>query len=105
MNEERAMRYGLMLSLVLAACGCGQTYVEGEHEKLSLPDDCQKLDTADVYPCGESGNGVCYKAVCVNNGMPVVYLMYKGGAGKWSKHEFYFSARAKKTNFDAGTGD
>ena len=98
------MRYGLMLVLVLVVCGCGQQYVEGEHEKLALPDDCQKLDSADVYPCGSESQGVCYKAVCVNQGMPVVYLRFKGGDVKWSKHEFYFVAK-QKAALDAGAKD
>jgi hypothetical protein len=99
------MRYVALLSLVLAACGCGQQYVQGEHEKLALPNDCQRLDSADVYPCGSDSQGVCYKAVCVNNGMPVVYLRYKGGTGEWSKHEFYFAAKPKTAGRDAGARD
>ena len=91
------MRYAPALMLLAVVCGCGQFHEAGEQTKTDLPEDCQKLESVDVFFCGETGNGVCYKAVCIIDGRPVTYLRYKGGAEKWSKYEFYFAAKPKTT--------
>jgi len=99
------MRYGLSVIVLLAlVAGCVQVYTEGEQDKVALPDDCQKLDSVEVFFCGDEGRGVCYKAICTNNGVPVTYLRVKGSDGKWSKYEFYFASK-RKAEFDAGAKD